>query len=90
MLFDWAPYIRDALARERILHLSESDFEAVCQRVWSIQDHARRVANATLNLPGGQRYDMETKTKELAHFLADAAHRRRFGNRYIAIARQRC
>jgi hypothetical protein len=69
MLFDWAPYIRDALARERILHLSESDFEAVCQRVWSIQDHARRVANATLNLPGGQRYDMETKTKELAHFL---------------------
>jgi hypothetical protein len=69
MLFEWAPYLRDALSQERILRLTEADFDAVCHRVWSIQDHARRVSNATLNLPGGQRYDMDTKTKALAEFL---------------------
>jgi hypothetical protein len=37
--------------------------------VWSIQDHARRVANVTVNLPEGRHYDMATKTKELATFL---------------------
>jgi hypothetical protein len=41
----------------------------VCQRVWSIQDHARRVANVTLNLPNGQRYTVATKTTALAKFL---------------------
>jgi hypothetical protein len=69
MLFNWAPFLRDALSQDRLLGLSAADFEAICNRVWSIQDHARRVANATLNLPGGTRYDMATKTKELAKFL---------------------
>jgi hypothetical protein len=69
MLIEWAPFLRDALSPDRILQLTASDFEAVCQRVWSIQDHARRVANVTLNLPEGRHYDMETKTKELATFL---------------------
>lgn len=69
MLFEWAPFLRGALSQDRILELTESEFEAVCQRVWSIQDHARRVANATLNLPDGRRYDMATKTKALANYL---------------------
>ena len=69
MLFEWAPYLRSALSDDRILKLNEEEFEAVCQRVWSVQDHARRLANATLNLSGGQRYDMERKTRELARFL---------------------
>jgi hypothetical protein len=69
MLFDWAPFLRDALSPNRILHLSNDEFEAVCQRVWSIQDHGRRVPNVTLNLPAGLHYDMETKTKELAKYL---------------------
>ena len=53
------------------MELNESEFEAVCQRVWSIQDHARRVANVTLNLPEGRPYDMATKTKALAKYLFD-------------------
>jgi hypothetical protein len=68
-LLEWAPFLRDALSRDRLLNLTEADFIAVCQRVWSIQDHARRVANATLNLPSGNRIDMATKTEALAKFL---------------------
>ena len=68
-LLQWAPLLREFLAQERILSLSESEFEGICQRVWSIQDHGRRVSNVTLNLPAGQHYDMATKTRELARFL---------------------
>jgi hypothetical protein len=68
MLFEWAPYLRELLSAERLLELGGEEFEAVCQRVWSIQDHARRVANSTLDLPEGH-YDMKTKTKALAKFL---------------------
>jgi len=69
MLFEWAPFLRHELSPERILDLSEQDFEAVCQRVWSIQDHARRVSNATFNLPGNRAYKMAEKTKALADYL---------------------
>jgi hypothetical protein len=69
MLFEWAPFLSERLSTDRLLRLSNAEFEAICQRVWSIQDHARRVANITLNLPGGTRYDMATKTKALAQFL---------------------
>jgi hypothetical protein len=69
MLFEWAPFLREKLSREHILLLSEADFEDVCRRVWSIQDHARRVKNVTLNLVSGQSYDKATKTGELSKFL---------------------
>jgi hypothetical protein len=69
MLFEWAPLLREALSQDRILNLTGSDFDSVCHRVWSIQDHALRVSNATLNLPGGRKYDRATKTKALAEFL---------------------
>ena len=51
MLFEWVPFLRNELASEKILDLSEKDFEAVCQRVWAIQDHARRIPNVTVNSP---------------------------------------
>jgi hypothetical protein len=69
MLFEWAPVLRRELSPERILNLTEEDFEGVCSRVWAIQDHGRRVSNATLNLPNGTRHSMETKTKALAGYL---------------------
>jgi hypothetical protein len=69
MLLEWAPFLREHLAEERILELNVEEFTEVCRRVWSIQDHGRRVANATLNLSGDKRQDMETKTKALARFL---------------------
>jgi hypothetical protein len=68
-LFEWAPFLRQMLSADRLLGLNQAEFEAVCQRVWSIQDHARRVANVTLNLPDDRRHDMATKTKALSEFL---------------------
>jgi hypothetical protein len=68
-LLEWAPFLRERLSIDKVLALSRPDFEEVCKRVWSIQDHARRVANSTLNLPGDRRHDMETKTHMLAGFL---------------------
>jgi hypothetical protein len=69
MLLEWAPFLRQVLSPDRTLNLSEDEFEAVCLRVWSIRDHARRVPNETVNLPPGRPYDGETKTKVLAKFL---------------------
>jgi hypothetical protein len=69
MLYDWAPVLRRELSEDRILALSENEFDGVCERVWSIQDHGRRVRNDTLNLPDGFRHSMAVKTKALAHYL---------------------
>jgi hypothetical protein len=69
MLYDWAPVLRRELSESRILALAEKEFEGVCERVWSIQDHGRRVSNDTLNLPDGPRHSMPVKTKALAHYL---------------------
>lgn len=68
-LLEWAPFLREMLSQERILKLNEAEFEQICERVWSIQDHARRVANSVLGLPGDRRHDMATKTQALAKFL---------------------
>ncbi len=68
-LLEWAPFLQSALSKDRILNLSANDFSGVCERIWSIQDHARRVANSVLGLPGGRRYDRPTKTEALAKFL---------------------
>jgi hypothetical protein len=69
MLYEWAPALRSALSGDRVLKLSEKNFEGVCQRVWSIQDHGRRVGNDILNLSSTTRHPMSTKTKALAHYL---------------------
>jgi hypothetical protein len=69
MLYEWVPFLRRELSVEHLTTLTESDFENVCERVWSIQDHARRVANVTLNLPEDVRHAMATKTKALAHYI---------------------
>ena len=69
MLYEWAPVLRRELSEDRILILSETEFVGVCERVWSIQDHGRRVRNDVLNLPDGVRHAMAAKTKALAHYL---------------------
>jgi hypothetical protein len=69
MLIEWAPFLCEMLSPDRLLLLTESEFEGVCERVWSIQDHARRVANTTLNLAEGKPYKMAAKTHALAKFL---------------------
>jgi hypothetical protein len=70
-LLEWAPFLRERLSVDKVQGLSQGEFEEVCKRVWSIQDHARRVANVTLNLPGDRRHDIATKTHALAEFLFD-------------------
>jgi hypothetical protein len=70
-LLEWAPFLREALSEEEILTLTELRFEEVCQRVWSIQDHARRAPNTTLSLAAGERHNMRTKTTALAKYLFD-------------------
>lgn len=68
-LTEWTPFLQAMLSKDRILTLSENEFEEVCKRVWSIQDHGRRVRNTTLGLPDGRRYTMEEKTHALAKYL---------------------
>jgi hypothetical protein len=69
MLYEWAPLLRRELSEDRLRALTDHDFERVCERVWSIRDHARRVSNVTLNLPESTRHSMATKTRALAHYL---------------------
>lgn len=70
-LLEWAPFLREALSQDRLLTLTADDFEEVCSRVWSMQDHARRVPNATLSLPPPPdgKYEMPEKTSALAKYL---------------------
>jgi len=69
MLFEWAPFLRERLSEENVRNMSREDFSAICQRVWSIQDHGRRVANRVLNLTEGSLHPMEEKTPALANYL---------------------
>ncbi|TWB77564.1 phospholipase D-like protein [Nitrospirillum amazonense] len=69
VLLDWAPVLRNALSENHILNITEEEFKDICERVWSIQDHARRVSNETVGLSAGQSYTMEIKTTALAKYL---------------------
>jgi hypothetical protein len=68
-LLESAPRLQRLLARENILKLTNVDFEDTCMHVWSVRDHAKRVANSVLGLSGGQSYERDFKTKELAAFF---------------------
>ncbi len=68
-LVEWAPFLRERLAPDYVLTISPAEFEEVCQRVWSIRDHARRVSNDTLGLPDDRRHNMDVKTHALAQYL---------------------
>jgi hypothetical protein len=68
LYWNGAPVLREMVSGPCVAP-SEPEFDGVCQRVWSVQDHARRVANAVPNLPEGRPYDMATKTRALVHFL---------------------
>lgn len=48
---EWAPRLRDLLARDRILTLSEEEFIDAVSRVHAIRDHAIKQENEHLGLP---------------------------------------
>lgn len=68
-LNEWGPFLREKLSRDQVLLLSEQDLIDVFSRVHAIRDHARRVANAELNLPGDRRYSIEEKSEALARHV---------------------
>jgi hypothetical protein len=57
------------LSVERLPTLTQEDFEEICKRVWSIQDHGKRTKNSTLGLPDGRQYAMDEKTHALSEYL---------------------
>ncbi len=50
-IYDWSPRLRQLLARDRILKLSEEEFIDAISRVHAIRDHAIKQENEHLGLP---------------------------------------
>lgn len=67
-----APKLRTLLSEEKLLSLSQDDLEFLCFNVHSIKDHARRVANDIVGLPGGRQYSIEEKASAFSEFLFQA------------------
>ncbi len=72
MLNEWAPFLRNELSESRIRSLNEEDLFQVFSRVHAISDHARRIANKDVGLPGGVNYTIPQKTRALAKFAWNA------------------
>jgi hypothetical protein len=47
---EWAPFVRERLAREKLLSLTEDDFVEVCKRVHAMSEHATRVSHEVFGL----------------------------------------
>lgn len=50
-IYEWSPRLRELLARDRILTLSEEEFVDAISRVHAIRDHAIKQENEHLGLP---------------------------------------
>lgn len=50
-IYDWSPRLRELLARERLLKLTEEEFVDAVARVHAIRDHAIKQENEHLGLP---------------------------------------
>jgi histone H3/H4 len=66
MLNEWAPFLRDMLAAQRLQELSEDDLAEIFKRVHAIADHARRIPNKDVDLPSTRQYSMDEKSNALA------------------------
>lgn len=51
MIYEWSPRLRELLARERILKLTEEEFVDAVSRVHAIRDHEIKQENEHLGLP---------------------------------------
>jgi len=51
-IYEWSPRLRELLASDRILRLSEEEFVDAISRVHAIRDHAVKQENEHLGLPG--------------------------------------
>jgi len=50
-IYEWAPRLRELLARQRILSLTKDEFIDAISRVHAIRDHATKQENEHLGLP---------------------------------------
>ncbi len=65
MLNETAPWLRQALDEEQLMKLTEGDFIEVLGKVHASADYARRAPNASVGLPGGQKYTIPQKVDAL-------------------------
>ena len=52
-IYQWSPYLRNHLSKERVTGLSQEEFREVCKRIFAMRDHSLRVTNETYGLPRG-------------------------------------
>lgn len=67
MLNEWAPFLKERLSPDGLKLRTEDDLFEVFKRVHAISDHARRMPNHLVDLPGTRQYTIEEKTRALAH-----------------------
>jgi hypothetical protein len=65
---EWAPVIRKAFAKERILRLGEEEWVAAASCIHAIRDHATKMENVLLGLPPTSQ-DQETKIETFCRWL---------------------
>lgn len=69
-IYEWAPFLREHLTKERLANVSFPEFEDICNRVHAMRDHALRVDNSTYGLPDDQPHkDREQCIHLLAKYL---------------------
>lgn len=62
-----APFLRSALAEERLAAMTYDQFQRICMGVHAIKDYARRVPNNAVGLPdNGTRYTIPEKVAALS------------------------
>jgi len=67
MLNVTAPFLRSALAEERLAAMTYEQFQEICMAVHAIKDYARRVPNKAVGLPDdGTRYTIPDKVAALS------------------------
>jgi len=67
MLNATAPFLRSALAEERLAAMTYEQFQEICMGVHAIKDYARRVPNKAVGLPDdGTRYTIPDKVAALS------------------------
>ncbi|MYH17433.1 MAG: phospholipase [Gammaproteobacteria bacterium] len=67
MLNESAPFLRDALAEDRLDSMTPELFREVCIRVHAIRDYARRVENKSVGLPSADTgYTIDQKVDALS------------------------
>src|SRR5439155_14956619 len=67
MLSKTAPFLRSAMAQQRLQSMTEEEFRNVCMGVHAIKSYARRVPNKAVGLPdNGTRYTIQEKGAALS------------------------